>query len=228
MRELPVEPNAFPMTPHSPTPAVQTTGSGAAPSPSPVPETLSEQRASTQMVTPLMNVAIEDEPAPAEPDQPEPASVAPAPKRNIVPILLGGAATIGVVALIASFLGRGGTGTAANEQAASEAASADSAAAAALNDSLLDRSDTTVVRLGVNPITVTLAVGDSTQLKALAFGPSGESVRRPVRWTSSDTLAVRVNADGWIRALTRTKPNDPVFITATAANKSSVSVVNVK
>jgi hypothetical protein len=208
--------NAFPQTPHSPTPAIMTAAAGASPVPTPA-------RPYPGVSTEIMAQLVQDETPLAA------TAVTPKAKRNLVPPLLATAAVVAVLALIYSFVGDKGAATSKATDAANAAttATANAAATAAFNDSL-DRSDTTVVRLGVNPITVTLAVGDSTQLKALAFGPSGESVRRPVQWSSSDTTAVRVNADGWIRAITKTKPNSPVFITATAAKKSSVSVVNVK
>jgi hypothetical protein len=68
------------------------------------------------------------------------------------------------------------------------------------------------------------------QLKAFAMGPSGEPVRSQlrIRWTSSDSLKVRVTADGWVYGIAKTKPSDVVFVNAEASKRSGVSMVTVK
>lgn len=93
------------------------------------------------------------------------------------------------------------------------------------NNQNLDVSDTTVVRIGLDPINVTLAVGDSMPLKATAYGPSGEPVQTRIRWSSGDTAIVRVGPDGWIRAL---QVGGPVFVNAAAGGRIGVAVVQVQ
>jgi serine/threonine-protein kinase len=103
------------------------------------------------------------------------------------------------------------------------------AAAVAREDSLLDVVDTTVARILIRPGTVALAVGDSVRLAAAIYSGSGDELTRRVRWTSSDTTIVRVNADGWIFGLAKPKgQNEVIFITASAAKKEGLTTVRLK
>ena len=145
---------------------------------------------------------------------------------------LGGvaAAGIGIVSLIA-VMGRGGSETpvvgvpvpAVATATGDSAGNADSANIA--NDASLDQSDTTVSRIGLDPIRATLAVGDSMPLKATPYGPSGEAVQRRIRWSSGDTTIVRVGPDGWIHALL---VGGPVFISATAGGRVGIAIIHVQ
>jgi serine/threonine-protein kinase len=145
---------------------------------------------------------------------------------------LGGvaAAGVGIVALIAMF----GGGDAADTPVVPAApipvtapvpTAQDSIAASIANNENLEVSDTTVSRVGLDPINVTIAVGDSLPLKATPYGPSGEAVQRRIRWSSGDTTVVRVGADGWIRGL---KAGGPVFINAAAGGRIGVAIVIVQ
>jgi hypothetical protein len=93
------------------------------------------------------------------------------------------------------------------------------------NNENLEVSDTTVVRIGLDPINVILAVGDSVPLRATAYGPSGEPVQTRILWSSGDTTIVRVGQDGWIRAI---QAGGPVFVNATAGGRIGVAVVQVQ
>jgi hypothetical protein len=146
---------------------------------------------------------------------------------------LGGvaAAGVGIVALIALFGGGGESQDTPAVPAAPVAVIApvqspqDSIAASIARNEDLDVSDTTVSRVGLDPINVTLAVGDSMPLKATPYGPSGEPVQLRIRWNSGDTTVVRVGQDGWIRAL---KAGGPVFINASAGGRIGVAIVVVQ
>jgi serine/threonine-protein kinase len=91
-------------------------------------------------------------------------------------------------------------------------------------DSTLDISDTSVVRVSISPLFVTLGVGDSMPLVALASGPSGEPVVRRFRWNSDDSSVVRVGRDGWIRAIAP----GLVFVHAAAGADSGMMLVLVR
>jgi len=144
---------------------------------------------------------------------------------------LGGvaAAGIGIVALIA-VIGRDGTETTVVEPLPPvTAAISDSASVAdstnIANDASLEQSDSTVTRVGLDPINATLAVGDSMPLKATPYGPSGEPVQLRIRWSSGDTTIVRVGPDGWIHAL---QAGGPVFINAAAGGRIGVAIIHVQ
>ena len=102
----------------------------------------------------------------------------------------------------------------------------ESTASGVLNDQL-ERPDSVVKRVGIFPLDVTLRVGDSVRLKATAFGPSGESIPRKIRWMSDSAQIVSVNGNGWIFAHARTR-GGPVAVTATADDRAGATYVTVK
>lgn len=148
------------------------------------------------------------------------------------------AAVVGVAGLAYVLLRGGGEDPAAAQQAAqaerdSAAAVAASVAAAAeqaRQDSLLDVADSTVARIGMNPLNVTLAVGDSARISAVAYSQAGEQLTTQLRWSwsSSDSAFARVNSRGWVYGVARTPATERVFITATAGDRSGVAVVVVR
>lgn len=146
---------------------------------------------------------------------------------------LGGVAAAGVaiVALIVAFTGGDSssdtqvTSPPVIAAPAPTQSSPDSIAASIANNESLDMSDTSVARIGLDPINVTIAVGDSMPLKATPYGPSGEPVQRRIRWSSGDTTLVRVAQDGWIHAL---QAGGPVFINASAGGRIGVAIVIVQ
>jgi hypothetical protein len=144
---------------------------------------------------------------------------------------LGGvaAAGIGIVALIA-MLGRGDEEAERSSAVPVPVTAArdsvrDTASLRIAGDASLEQSDTTVTRIGLDPINVTLAVGDSMPLTATPYGPSGEPVLLQIRWSSGDTTIVRVGADGWIRAV---QAGGPVFVNAMAGGRIGVAIVTVQ
>jgi hypothetical protein len=195
--------------------------------------------ASTQIV-PTAAITRPDQPQSATPAPPaaaapltpppvSPPPASPSAARSRKPVIIGGGVAAVAIAGVMFSLG-GSVPEAVPVPVAIDSTEilAAQAAAAATRDSLLDISDTTVVRVGVNPITLAMSVGDSAKLNAFAVGPTGESMRRPMRWSTSDSLAVRVTATGWVHAVTKTPANGPVFITATTANRAGVAVITVK
>lgn len=204
---VPEDPSrSLPPTPRSPTPAT-------------MPHDVGTQ--AINQTARMHDAATEELPTPVPP--PTRRTGAFQRGKRVAPLIGIAVVTVAIVTTIALSGGhKGGAATAAVDSSAT--ARADTS----LN-SALDASDTLVARVGVNPVGPVLSVGDSLQLKALVFGPSGETIKpkNPVRWSSDDSTVVRVSRDGWIRALARTKAG-PVFITAEAGKKSGVATVTVK
>jgi serine/threonine-protein kinase len=219
VHELPEEAGrALPQTPNSPTPIIPPSGKSTLP----LDAAARVEDYSTQVMS-----TTERADAGVTGDVP----IAPPPVRNLKPVFIG----VGALALIAVvFLAtRGGSKDAAlppsgipGTTAADSAVRARAATAEA--NAQLDAVDTTVSRVGISQPSVSMNVGDSLQLVALAYSPTGETSRRPTHWDSSDSLIVRVNAAGWIRALRKTAANERVFITATISKRSGTSLVTVK
>jgi uncharacterized protein YjdB len=152
-------------------------------------------------------------------------------RKRRVPMIAAGIGTI-VVALIV-VLSKGG-GSAAPDPVPIDSTAIRAALAAAIaeslriQDSLLDIPDTNVVSVRVTPPRLDLTVGDSLKLNAFGVSKTGETVRRPVRWSSSDTTLVVVSATGWVKGIARTPITSPVFVYAATAGMSSASYVTVK
>jgi hypothetical protein len=204
----------FPPTPRSPTPATfSATNPMAA---SRVQDLATQEVATTGSQEPTPIVSME--------------AVAQQKMRQRM-LQLGGvaAAGIGIVALIA-VMGRDDAETTVVEPLPPVAAVVGDSAGVAdstniANDASLDQSDTTVTRIGLDPINATLAVGDSMPLTATAYGPSGEPVQRRIRWSSGDTTIVRIGPDGWVHAV---QAGGPVFINAAAGGRIGVAIIRVQ
>jgi hypothetical protein len=199
---------------------------------SPTPPTILPESAGTAAMAAAPRVQDDDtQVLPAPPMRPTPviapARQEPAPRHRKLGVLAGlAAASIGIVAIIA--LTQGG-GTDASPLAAAGPLES-SVSAGLLPDSGsadLEASDSIVVRVGLDPITATLRVGDSLQLKATPYGPSGEIVRRSITWLSDDTLRVTVSRTGWVRALAPTV-GGPVPISASADKRVGVALITVR
>lgn len=150
-------------------------------------------------------------------------------RRRMLQLGVIAAAGIGIVSLIGVF-SRGGSDESTDVLAPPSVVAAsdsvvDTAGIRIANDETLEQSDTTVSRIGLDPINATLAVGDSMPLKATPYGPSGEPVQRRIRWSSGDTTIIRVGPDGWIHAL---QIGGPVFINASAGGRIGVAVIRVQ
>jgi uncharacterized protein YjdB len=102
------------------------------------------------------------------------------------------------------------------------------AESARIIDSLADIVDTNITRVSINPPSVTVNVGDSVRVNAFARSRNGESFRRTVQWTTSDSTKVIVTPSGWVKGVARTSVIDAVFVTATYAKLSGTTLVTVK
>ncbi|HYV96610.1 MAG TPA: protein kinase [Gemmatimonadaceae bacterium] len=223
VHELPEEAGrALPQTPNSPTPRiVGPDGKGT----QPIAAAPRVQDQSTQV---MESTVVAAEAAYQTPEASQTAVSAGTRARSRKPFIIAGAAVL--VAIIGIIAIKGGGSSAAT--GAAPMGRSDSAARARVDsvtrNQQLENSDTNIVRVGVNPITATISVGDSLQLAALAFNPTGETVKRTVHWESSDTVAVTVNDKGWIFGKRKTTANERVFIYATVAKRSGTAVVTVK
>jgi hypothetical protein len=108
------------------------------------------------------------------------------------------------------------------------AAAAAAAEAARVADSLADVVDTTIVRISINPPSVTVKVGDSVRVNAFAHSRVGDAFRRTVQWTTSDSTKAIVTSDGWIKGVAKTSVIDGVYVTATYAKLAGTTAVTVK
>lgn len=235
--ELPQDSShSLPATPRTPSLAMLTPMSGT----QSIKQSARVDEASTAIVPPSAAVTLEAKSAlPPAPSLPTPSSAPTVPttpvtrrKKPVVPLVAGLVVLIGAIAFLISKSGGGSPATPAAAPVDSVALKAAAVAAAAESarviDSLADAVDTTIVRVSVNPPNVSVKVGDSVRVRALAHSATGDALQRAVQWTTSDSTKVIVTQDGWIKGVTKTSVIDAVFVTATLAKKSGVTVVTVK
>jgi hypothetical protein len=200
---------------------------------SPTPATMPPEQAGTQAMVAaprVQDIATQLMPETAmrpTPVMPE-LHVEENPAKRSRVLILGGlvTASIAVVAAI-GVMSKDGTTAATVPAPTTDSAAVAATVAEDTLDERLDASDTNVVRIGLEPITATLRVGDSLLLKATAYGPSGEPIQRRMRWTSDDSKNVTVKASGWVIALAPTV-GGPVPVTATTDKRSGVALITVK
>jgi hypothetical protein len=157
-------------------------------------------------------------------------------KRRQVALPVMGLALVGAV--LAGVLSSGGNGETPPPQpvgpdsaalATAAAAAAEVAAESArVQGTLIEQRDTAVVGVRVNPVTISLAIGDSARLNAYGVNKLGETVRRPVRWRTSDSIAVTVDQNGWVRVVGKPLGGALVFVDATTAGLTSTAIITVK
>jgi serine/threonine protein kinase len=156
-------------------------------------------------------------------------------RRRRTPLIFAAAAAVVATITVVSLKGKQSeaplveaTPVLADSAQLAAAAAAAAAEAARIADSLADFADTTIARVSVNPPRIEVKVGDSVRVRAFAHSATGDALQRTMQWTTSDSTKAVVSPDGWVKGVARTSVVDAVFITATLAKKSGVTVVTVK
>ena len=200
---------------------------------SPTPATLPASDFTQPVVAAARVVDAATELMPLTPARPTPAMSrrtigVPRVKQRML-VLLGMAAVSIVIVAVIALSGGKNTPTAAAPRDTTTQAERNNVlgAGGSAPGGNLEMTDTVITRVGVNPITKELRVGDSVQIVATIYGAGGDALQHKVRWSSSDSALVIVSGAGWIHAM-RKSGTSPVFITASAGKKDGVAAITVK